>query len=202
MSPRKWMNPVLSLSLSLALAALVLHEPTVLAQDALHVHIDHLKGFSAQSEKKVAQTTQLMEQILNGEEFRQAVLNFTYQDQKQFANNEGLSNEEIYEKIMAGKETYDSLEDGVANLDLNLYTPPFYKKWSVVGYGYPDQPQIYLNSYYFNSYSLAEVAANLSNEWMHKIGFEHDYINTAQRPYSVPYGIGSLVLKLGKKSLK
>jgi hypothetical protein len=160
------------------------------------VQLDELNGFTDDQTAKVKQSAAVMANVLNSEAFHQAVLNFVYDGKKQFADNNGLTNEEIYASLMAGRETYSSVEDHVANLNLNIFTPPWYKKWSTVGYGYAGQPQIYMNSYYFNSYTLADVAANITHEWCHKLGFEHDYKRTGKRPYSVPYGVGAIMTKL------
>jgi hypothetical protein len=140
-----------------------------------------------------------MERILNSEEFHQAVINHEFDGKKQFASvPAGTTNEQVYEQIMAGRETYTPSADSVANLELVLYTPPFWKKWSVVGYGYPGQPEIYTNKYYFNSFTVAQVAGNLTHEWCHKIGFDHDYNRTSQRPASVPYAIGEIIISLAQ----
>ena len=176
----------------------------------LRVSLDKLSGFSSTSNEKVAQAAQVMERVMNSEEFRQKVLAFQYNGQAQFSNNDltrndgtvesNLTNEQIYQAIMDGAEQLKgqtAVDDHVANLDLVLYTPPWYKKWSVVGYGNPGQPEIFMNSYYFNSFTLADIAGNMAHEWCHKIGFDHDFNRTSRRPYSVPYAIGDLVVKLG-----
>jgi hypothetical protein len=172
-------------------------EVSVRQQSVLRVSLDVLNGFSGADTAKIKQAADIVERVLNSEQFHQAVVNFTYEGEPQFVQNNGLSNEQIYQTLMAGRETYNGVDDHVANLDLNLYTPPFYKKWSVVGYGYPGQPEIFMNWYYFDSFSIAEVAGNVAHEWCHKLGFDHDYKRTARRPYSVPYGIGGLVQQLG-----
>ena len=170
----------------------------VIDHDILRVDISHMSGFYGASIEKVNQAADVVEQVLNSTEFQQAVYNHTYNGQKTFANNDNETNPQIYERILKGHETYSSTDDHVAQLDLDLYTPAWYKKWTVVGYGIAGQPEIYMNSYYFNSFSVAEVAGNIAHEWMHKIGFDHDYKRTAQRPYSVPYAVGDIVIQLAK----
>lgn len=174
----------------------------------LKVHLDALKGFSDDDTTKIDQAAAVMEKVLNSDDFRQAVIGFTYQNKPQFSNNEiadagghtiahDMTNQQIYDTLMASRETYLNNTDLIAHLNLTLYSPPFYKKWSVVGYGYPGKPQIFMNQNYFNSYSVADVAGNIAHEWTHKLGFDHDYNRTPNRPYSVPYAIGCIVEKLG-----
>jgi hypothetical protein len=186
------------------LAAAFAH-PT--AARALSVDLDKLTGFSDADKGKIEQAAQAMSEALSSEEFKQAVLSFTYDGKEQFSNNQladaagrtiatNMSNQQIYDTMMESRETYLNNTDETAHIDLTLYSPPFYKKWSVVGYGYPGQPQIFMNWNYFNSYDIAQVAANIAHEWTHKLGFDHDYNRTARRPYSVPYGVGCLVQTL------
>jgi hypothetical protein len=179
------------------------------AAETLPVDLDALSGFSSADKTKIDQAAQAMSEALSSEDFRQAVLSFTYDGKQQFSNNQlanaagdtvatGMSNQQIYDTMMASRETYLNNTDETAHINLTLYTPSFYKKWNVVGYGYPGQPQIFMNWYYFNSYDIAQVAANIAHEWTHKLGFDHDYNRTARRPYSVPYGVGCLVEHLAE----
>jgi hypothetical protein len=174
---------------------------------SLRMSLDALSGFSTSDKTKVETAVDLAEHVLGSEQFRQAVLDFTYQGQRQFVQNyisdadgtvieDNLTNERIYEIIQAGEEHLTGIApeiDHVANLDLNLYTAPWYNKWGTVGYGNPGEPEIYMNWYYFNSYEYADVSDNVTHEWTHKLGFDHDYNSTARRPYSVPYGIGCIM---------
>jgi hypothetical protein len=169
------------------------------AAGPLRVDLASLTGFSASQKEKVAQAADIMDRVLNSEEFHQAVLNHEFAGKKQFASvPAGTTNEQVYQQIMAGRETYTDIEDSVATLSLVLYKPPFWKKWSVVGYTYPGNYPIHTNKYYFNKFSAAQVAGNLTHEWLHKIGFDHDFSRTAQRPFSVPYALGELVIQLAQ----
>jgi hypothetical protein len=166
---------------------------------ALRVDLASTKGFSSSQKEKLNQAADLMERVMNSEEFHQAVLNHEFNGQKGFANvPAGMTNERVYQKIMAGRETYNETEDSVATLSVVLYKPAFYKKWNVVGYTYPGNYPIYTNKYYFNTFTAAQIAGNLTHEWLHKIGFEHDFNRTAQRPDSIPYAIGEIVIFLAK----
>lgn len=156
-------------------------------------------GFINDDLTKLTDAIAKAEDVFNTVEFRERILEYKYQGRRQFADNDGLTNQQIYARIMAAKETYDSANgrnDRIGQLSLNLYTPPFWNRWGTVGYTYPDQPDVYMNSYYFRSFSPAEVANNVVHEWLHKIGFEHDFEETEKRPFSVPYAVGDLVEEL------
>ncbi|MGK5084343.1 hypothetical protein WDW37_13685 [Bdellovibrionota bacterium FG-1] len=165
-------------------------------QDGLKIDLAHLSGFSTVENAKLKQSIELIDQVFNSQEFHQKVLDFTFNGKPQFANNNNLTNEQVYEQIMKGHETYSAADDHVAQLDLNLYNPPWYKKKSVIGYGYAGHPEIYMNHYWFQRFTVQEVAGNIAHEWMHKLGFDHDFNRTAQRPYSVPYAVGNIMIEL------
>lgn len=175
------------------------------ANGTLPVDLDALNGFSDSDKAKIQQAADAMSAALGSEEFRQAVLDFTYGGKPRFSNNsiadaagatvqQDMSNQQVYDTLMASRETYLDNTDETAHLNLTLY----YQKSSVVGFGYPGQPQIFLNSKFFELYDIAQVAGNIAHEWTHKLGFDHDYKSTARRPYSVPYGVGCVVEHLAE----
>ena len=180
---------------SLAALFLVLAAPS--AHAGVRVDIEAFNGFSAGDRAKAEAAITVIESVLGSEEFRQKVLNFTYNGRKQFVSTD-KSNDEVYAMLMAGKETYSQEADGEMNLNLNLYAPPFYKRWSVVGYTYPNTNQIFVNRYYYGTFQPEQIAGNFTHEWCHKIGFDHDFKRTSRRPASVPYAIGSMVVEMGK----
>ena len=163
------------------------------------VQLDSVNGFSEADFAKLKAASCLMESVIRSEEFREHVYAFTWEGGDKFADNRGLSNVQIYEMLQEGREAYSDDADQVANLRLKLYSPPFFKRWGVVGYGFAGDPMIFINKNYFHIFSLAEVAGNFAHEWCHKLGFEHDFRRTAKRPYSVPYGIGKIVTDLALK---
>ena len=63
----------------------------------------------------------------------------------------------------------------------------------------PDTSVITSNRRFFDNFTPAEIAGNLAHEWMHKIGFDHDFNSTSRRPYSVPYAVGDLVESLAEQ---
>lgn len=151
-----------------------------------------LKDFSPSQEEKMMEALRRAKIVLNSAKFKERVLNFTYNGKKAFVDNKGHSNAKVYETIMNGAETLYPTIDHEMDLDITLY----YSNNSTVGYTYPDTVQIWVNSKFFNSYNYGQVAANAVHEWTHKLGYGHSYYNNSSRPYSVPYGIGTIIREL------
>ena len=93
---------------------------------------------------------------------------------------------------MLGSEVLIPGNDEEMDLDITLY----YANNSVVGYTYPDTTRVWTNDKFFSTYTYAQVAQNVVHEWIHKLGFGHDYNRTTRRNYSVPYGIGTIIKDL------
>jgi hypothetical protein len=149
-------------------------------------------NFTAEEKKKVEDALKVVKSIIQSKELRRSIASFTFQGTKQFAQNGGLTNMQIYSKIIEGAEVLNPEENWAMDLELELYRD----RSSTVGYTYPDTMRVWVNRKYFDTFSSAEIAGNIFHEWMHKIGFEHDRKSTARRPYSVPYGLGYLIRDL------
>jgi len=150
-------------------------------------------NFTAAQNVKIKAAASLLEKVVNSYEFREKVLDFQYLGQSQFAST-NLSNNNVYQKIMTGKEQLSLVEDKTLNLELR----PYYTWRSVVAYTTPQSTQVNFNTKYLNYYTAADIAKTIMHEWLHKIGFNHDYNVTSRRPYSVPYGIGEIVKTLAR----
>ncbi len=151
-----------------------------------------LQDFSVQDEIKMEKAIERLKIVINSVAFKNRVLNHTYNGQKTFVDNEGLTNQEIYDKVMLGSEVLIPGNDEEMDLDITLY----YANNSVVGYTYPDTTRVWTNDKFFSTYTYAQVAQNVVHEWIHKLGFGHDYNRTTKRNYSVPYAIGTIIKDL------
>jgi predicted Zn-dependent protease len=165
--------------------------PTPAAQANLTIDVV-LSDFDEEQTNKMLDALERLELVINSEEFKQRILNHEYKGEKVFVDNNGLSNEEIYEVIMKGAEDLAPKTVDVIDLDLTLYE----KNNSVVGYTYPNTQRIWVNNKFFKTNSLAKVAKNVAHEWTHKLGFEHDFNRTSSRNYSVPYAVGEIIQEL------
>jgi hypothetical protein len=151
-----------------------------------------LTDFTDAQAVKMHSALERLKIVLNSKVFKEKILNHKYNGEFTFINNMGLSNQEIYEKIMLGAESLKPEVDEELDLDITLY----YKKNSTVGYTYPNVNRIWVNNNFFATFTLGKVAANAVHEWTHKIGFDHDSNRTSRRAFSVPYGVGTIVQKL------
>ena len=156
-----------------------------------------LVNFSANDQDKITQAAELIKKVVASEEFREGILQHTYNGQKTFVDNGGLTNSQIYHRFLAGAEKLTPTANNAIDAEFELY----YEASTVVGYTNPTTKRIWMNTKYFNNYSTAQVAGNLTHEWMHKLGFGHSSSSTPSRPYSVPYAVGYLVNKLAKQNL-
>ena len=147
-----------------------------------------MRDFTDTQEKKMLDAVERIKIVINSIEFKERVIGHTYNGERVFVDNNGLTNEEVYQKIMDGAEDLLPEIDNEMDIDVTMY----YKRTSTVGYTYPDTTRTWVNSRFFNGYTPGQVAANVTHEWTHKIGFGHSFYNNPSRPYSVPYAIGSI----------
>jgi hypothetical protein len=159
----------------------------------VNVKID--SSFTGSQVDKLETAESLIEKVISSEEFKDRVLNFKHNGKKGFVDNKGLSNAQIYKKIIEGSET---LTPGVDN-EMDLSVDVFRANSITVGYTVPSQLKIWMNSKYLNANKPYKVTTNMVHEWLHKMGFHHSKARTATRKYSVPYAIGYMVANLAKK---
>jgi len=170
--------------------------PGDVPNEALTFNINaKLFEFERSDEEKVEKAFEIIKKVVATEEFRNRVLNFTYQGKKQFVDNGGKTNAQIYQMLLDGREELKPEVDNEMDLELELY----YSWRSTVGYTYPDVLRIYMNTKFFDPYTPAEVAGNVFHEWIHKLGFDHASSYSVSRDSSVPYAIGYIIEELGKK---
>lgn len=152
--------------------------------------------FRSDEIKKVNKAVSIIKTIINSPEFRDLVLNHTFQQEKKFNENNGYSNEEIYQIILLGAEIIGNQEiNNTMDVELELYED----NSKTIGYTFPHTPRIWMNRKYFSQYSHAQVAGNLMHEWMHKLGFTHAFKWNKDREHSVPYAIGYFIEDLALK---
>ena len=159
-----------------------------------------LIGFTDRQEKKIRSASSLIKKIVRSDSFKKRILEHTWNGKKQFADNQGLSNEAIYKKILDGSERMTSHgPNNTMDLEIELYTD---HDSITIGYTYPSIVRIYMNRKYFNKFRPFQVADNMMHEWLHKLGFGHSVKDTPDRPYSVPYAVGYIVKGIAREMRK
>lgn len=182
----------------LFLALIFISFTNSIAQASNHFDVrTNLIGFTPGQENKIRSASGLIRKIVRSKEFKDRVLTHTWKGKKQFAENGGLSNTEIYQKILEGQEKMTSFGvNHTMDLEVELYTD--YDSITI-GYTYPSIVRIYMNRKYFNKFRPYQVADNMTHEWLHKIGFVHPLKATPERPYSVPYAVGYIVKGIARE---
>jgi hypothetical protein len=165
-------------------------------QAALNFNVNmRTDNFNGEQLDKVHTAAELIKKVVASEEFKDAVLNFKYNGKKSFVDNGGLSNAQIYKKIIEGSEMLTPGIDNEMDLDAEAYK----ENTMTVGYTFPNVIKIWMNTKYLNANPSYKVTTNMMHEWLHKLGFVHAQARTASRPYSVPYAVGYLVARLAQK---
>lgn len=156
-----------------------------------------LTGFDRDQEEKIHKAFELIKRVVASDEFKKQVLNKKYNGKKKYFDNDGLTNEQIYNKILAGAEMLNNSENNAMDLELEAY----HETANVIGYTKPSIRTIFMNTRYLkkSNFGVNQVAMNLTHEWLHKLGFKHSYENNANRPHSVPYAIGYIMRSLAGK---
>jgi hypothetical protein len=146
-------------------------------------------------ETKAREAVASFVKIYNSDEFKLRVVNFKWKGQNQFADSAGLTNEQVYNKILSGSEIANAGNDFDADINLKAYS----KGWplgSAIGFTDPDDNLIYTKWHFIKKSTVKELAAHYAHEYCHCLGFEHDFEDTDQRPFSVPYAIGDIIEEL------
>src|SRR5262249_36899585 len=93
-----------SIPLAPALATPIDDEPLPNETELFSVNA-HLTNFSRSDETKVRKAFELINAVIRTKTFRTRVLEHTWKGKKQFADNRGMTNEQIYQAFLAGAET-------------------------------------------------------------------------------------------------
>jgi hypothetical protein len=171
--------------------------PYTVSAGYLSVKGEKIEGFDNLSIAKLEKSFEVLEQVVNSEEFKSRIINFkNSKGERAFASNKNLSNEEIYAFFMEGRETLQQNTPGEMNFYLKLYHKQYSK---VIGWTNGNINTININWKFFKNFKPNEVAGNLAHEWTHKLGFDHQ---SAAEHDSAPYAIGYIVREMGERYLK
>lgn len=141
---------------------------------------------------------EMVELIINSETFKEKVIGFINTNgERSYTRNEGLTNEEVYLRLMEGKEVVDQQTPG----EMNLYIQQYHRWWSkVIGYTKIGSSKfMWVNWKFYKNFAASEIASNIVHEWIHLMGFYHD---SASDHDSVPYAIGYITRNLVEQYIK
>lgn len=148
----------------------------------IKIEVHERVNFTEEEVKKHKQACEDAVKVLNSKRFKERFL------KEKLTSVEGLTNLQIYEKLMSGVDLFNKAVDR----DIDVFVEMYYKNNRVVGYTTPSINKTYLNRKFFSGYDAADVACNMVHEYLHKVGFDH---NSASETSSVPYAIGYLLEK-------
>lgn len=168
----------------------------------LKVVPDKIQGFDnvPKEEARLQEAFGVIEKVMNSNEFKNKVISYQGSGSKGgYTSNKDMTNEEIYEFLMQGKELIDGeTTQGEMNLDVKRYKPWYSSK--VIGRTRPGKDKwIEVNGQHYSRMGVAGMASNITHEWIHLNGFYHD---SAKDHESVPYKVGYIVEELAKKYLE
>lgn len=148
------------------------------------------------AKEKIIKAADELEELINSEEFKTFILNHKFQDELGFADT-ALTNEEIYNRIMASPE----LLNGEDDYEWDIHVIPYWSSKRVVGYTYKNRSEIWVNMRYTmdDDWTVGDTAGNLSHEHKHKLGFNHSFKRSWKWPFTVPYAVGNWCKKMINK---
>jgi len=119
---------------------------------------------------------------IRSSDFSYEVLNFKQPDKSLRFYQATMNNEEVLKVLISSK--WD-------------HKVAFYSKCLSKARAYVEKgPTVNLNWCLIKNDQLWSIGNTLIHEQTHVFGFTHDYDRTALRPYSVPYGVGSIIENL------
>lgn len=138
---------------------------------------------------KFLRAVKLIEEIINSSEFK---LWFMTKDFTQLGDLKFVSKDLLLERLLV-----------TVQFTYSVVKRPWYKRYSsVIGWTVNDDIHTYKDSY--DRMSLPELVSHIGHELTHcsQIEFSHSFNYTKDRDDSLPYAIGSYLLKAATDKLK
>ena len=149
-------------------------------------------------ENKARHAVALFAKVFNMPQFKDKVLHFTWDDDLTFADSSGLTNPQVFNKLISGPEIANTGLSYHAHINLRVYGKILPFLYPIL-FTSPDNNLINTKWDFIKSSTLPELAGHYAHEYCHCLGFEHDFDETDRRAFSVPYSIGNIVTMLSKK---
>lgn len=168
----------------------------------LKVTPGEISGFQKypDQKRKILESFAIIEAVINSAEFKNRVISFKGKGPLGgYTSNKKMTNEQIYEFLMQGRELIDGDKTpSEMNMDVKRWISN--NPWSkVIARTFPGKSKwIEVNGKKYSWMNVASIAANLTHEWIHLMGFLHDGASDAD---SVPYKVGDIMGELSEKYL-
>lgn len=143
--------------------------------------------------EKALKAGKILEEIANHPRFKELILAMPdkwRRGETSFFKN--LSNEQIYNYIMSGKEEWNGEEDRELDLEVHDYRSSWVNR-NVIGYMNPGKKPIWVNTRHFDTASIKRVTSNFFHEYGHTLGMRHSGPNFR---LSIPYYLNDVVEEL------
>lgn len=159
-----------------------------------------IEGFDQYPEQldKIHKSFDVIEAVINSQEFKERVVSYKGQSGKGYTESNNLSNQQVYDFLMTGKELINGeATQGEINFDLKRHYFGWYFNKKVVAETAPGvNNTVKLSQYFYSFFDVHQMAANLTHEWIHLMGFYH--VNSKAKD-SVPYAVGNIMGELAEK---
>lgn len=156
------------------------------------------QGLSVEQEMEVQKAAEIIKLVVSSEEFKERILNHTVNGVKTFLNNNGLTNEQIYQKILEAAESDNLVKDNIMELTLELIPQTSStKSWFTRIVSGIRKIFVYLNL--FQNTTPAGIAQTLFQQWLSKLGFEQP--SDSSTKLTVQSAVSSIIRELGEKYL-
>lgn len=149
----------------------------------MQIKVNRVGDFTASQKLRLEQAESVLNSIIETLEFKQTVASL---DPKKYFTGTALKPRDLAEIFG------DATKGQIKPINVRVWYVPWYKRYTSA-VAYESNNMINLRSTYLESGTLKNICSTLLHEYMHTIGFSHDFWNTKRRPFSVPYAIGNLV---------
>jgi hypothetical protein len=150
--------------------------------------------------ERIHQSFDVIEAVINSEEFRNEVISFKGKNGKGYTANNNLTNEQIYDFLMTGKELVGGEN---SRNEMNFDIKRHYFRWlrkSVIAETDPGRNNVIrVSEWFYWDFEVHQISGNLTHEWIHLMGFYHANANDTD---SVPYAVGDIMERLSEKLLR
>lgn len=156
------------------------------------------EGMSVEQEMEIRKAEDIIKMVVASEEFKARILNHTVNGVKTFLNNKGLTNQEIYQKILEAAEEGNLSKDNVMDLAIELI-PQNSSLGSRIFKIIAGIKKIFYFLNLFQNTTPAGIAQNLFQQWLGKLGFGP--ITGSSSNLTVQEAVAKIIGELGQQYL-